>query len=369
MDYDLLLAKQKYVFLSQLLDSKQCEKLVTSFEQAIASGETEKDSQCTKSEALYGFPPFEELLKNLCPTLEEISGKKLIPTYSYARKYVKGETLEIHVDRPSCEISATLTLGFSGNPWPFFVGDENKQNFTEVKMNVGDAVLYKGQELHHWREEFVEGDWQVQVFLHYVDAEGVNTEWAFDKREGLNIVSDQEETFCFFNDVLNSKACEIIINTYTSPSLTRLKPHIGSFKTVDYDVRNVERVMLSTYKDIGGRLAAVGLSANFNRWQFDVSHASQAEFLIYPAGGKYTTHIDTFIKPATNCRKLTVLAFLNDNFEGGKFYLMIGDQKVYPPQDPGTIVVFPSFLPHGVEDILSGTRYSVVCWMNGPWFK
>jgi PKHD-type hydroxylase len=68
-------------------------------------------------------------------------------------------------------------------------------------------------------------------------------------------------------------------------------------------------------------------------------------------------------------RKLTVLAFLNDDFKGGKFFLQTGHEKIYPPQKKGTVLVFPSFILHGVEDVEEGERYSVVTWMVGPWFK
>jgi PKHD-type hydroxylase len=116
-------------------------------------------------------------------------------------------------------------------------------------------------------------------------------------------------------------------------------------------------------------LAAAGLSANHHAWKFDVTHANQAEFLAYPAGGRYTAHVDTFLAHSDDCRKLTVLAFLNDNFKGGRFYLQDGHERFYPPQTKGTVLVFPSFIMHGVEDVEEGNRYSVVCWMVGKFFR
>ncbi len=362
--------ERKYQLLTSVLDLGRCSQLTTAFNQYIEQGNSIKDSQCTSSDSVYGFPEFEKLLVELCPVFEKASGKRLIPTYSYARRYVKGEILENHVDRPACEISATVTLGYGGGSWPIYMGNADKSVANEIVMDIGDAVVYKGEQIHHWREEFT-GEWQVQVFLHYVDADGQNVEWAYDKREKLNIEeskNDAEMLYCFYDDILNSKACDIIIKTYTQDGVLKEDAIIG-FNTIDKSVRNVERVQLPTYKDIGGRLAAVGFSANFHRWKFDVTNASQAEFLSYPTGGKYTTHVDTFISPGSDCRKLTVLAFLNDDFEGGRFYLQTGSNKFYPPQTPGTVLVFPSFIAHGVEEITSGVRYSVVCWMNGPWFK
>jgi len=51
-------------------------------------------------------------------------------------------------------------------------------------LKPGQAVVYLGCELEHWRKEF-EGDWHAQTFLHYVDANGDNKEWFLDKRKLL----------------------------------------------------------------------------------------------------------------------------------------------------------------------------------------
>jgi hypothetical protein len=51
----------------------------------------------------------------------------------------------------------------------------------EINMEPGDAAIYLGCEVEHWREEF-KGDWHAQTFLHYVDKNGLNKEWARDKR-------------------------------------------------------------------------------------------------------------------------------------------------------------------------------------------
>lgn len=364
--------KQQYIKLNNVLNPSTCDVLTRNFELFIEQGQTVKDEQCNKSDSAYAFADFERLLKELLPVFEKATGKRLIPTYSYARKYVKGEVLHNHIDRPACEISATITLGYGSKSWPIFMGNHDKTISSEIDLGVGDAVIYKGQEIHHWRESF-DGDWQMQVFLHYVDANGYNTEWAYDKRSKDKLIpyllEPEQSLYCYYDDILNDNACKILIKTYTQQGIERLEPYIGGADNIDRNIRNVQRIDLPTYKEIGGRLAAVGLSANYNRWNFDVTHSSQSEFLIYPPGGRYTTHMDTFLLPGSICRKLTVIAFLNDDFEGGRFYIDVSNERIYPPQKPGTVIVFPSFLPHGVEDITQGERYAVVCWMDGPWFK
>lgn len=361
----------KYVHLKNFLHKDSCAELTQVLKNLVAQKKTIKDPQSPLSESVHGAIAFDKLLVDLLPHFEAASGRKLYPTYSYARLYAPGDELLVHTDRESCEISATITVGFEGNVWPIYMGDDiNKSNATEIRMEIGDAVLYQGIAKHHWREKYTEGKWQAQVFLHYVDANGQYADWKFDKRPSLNLTKELQQDFSFwiYTDIFTPDACDKIIAAYDP--LDKLPPIIGSGDgAVNPDIRNVERVILPTYKDAGGRLAAAGLSANNQAWKFDITHANQAEFLKYPAGGRYTTHMDTFMNPEGECRKLTVLAFLNDDFEGGKFYLQIAHEKIYPPQEKGTVIVFPSFMPHGVEDIISGTRYSVVCWMVGKFFR
>lgn len=362
----------QYVHLKDFLHKDSCAELTQQLKLLIEQKQTTKDDQCPLSEAIHGAMVFDKLLVDLLPHFELASGRKLYPTYSYARLYAPNDELVIHTDRESCEISATITLGFDGDVWSIYMGDADKANASKIDMEVGDAVLYHGMTKHHWREKYTEGKWQAQVFLHYVDANGKYADWKFDKRSSLNLPQESKEiNQWIYTDILTEDACDKLIATYDQDAIEKLPPVVGEgIGAINTEIRNVERIMLPVYKDIGGRLAAAGLSANNQAWKFDITHANQAEFLKYPAGGRYTTHVDTLLDPtAQDCRKLTVLAFLNDDFEGGKFYFMQGSEKVYPLQKKGTVIVFPSFIPHGVEDIISGTRYSVVCWMVGKFFR
>jgi len=124
----------------------------------------------------YGDAAAEALLLKYKDKVSQITNKKLLPTYSFWRMYTKNAILKPHTDRPSCEISVTIMLSSDGTKWPIFV-DGNA-----VELNPGDGVIYLGQELKHWREQF-KGDYHSQVFLHYVDEEGKNKEWYMDKRQ------------------------------------------------------------------------------------------------------------------------------------------------------------------------------------------
>jgi len=158
------------------------------------------DQQVPNTYSHYADPVMETLLMKVRPKMQQETGMQLIPTYSYARIYKKGDILKRHKDRASCEISCTLNLG--GDPWPIFIdgtGSNNvineEQNLikpnapegTKVLLEVGDMLVYSGCELEHWREPF-EGETCGQVFLHYNHVNGPFADKnRFDKRPMLGI--------------------------------------------------------------------------------------------------------------------------------------------------------------------------------------
>jgi predicted 2-oxoglutarate/Fe(II)-dependent dioxygenase YbiX len=376
----------KYVHLPEFLDKENCAQLVDELRKLIADGKTTKDDQCPLSQAIHGAPVFDSLLEQLVPNFEQASGKKLLPTYAYARLYAPGDELKIHTDRPACEISATLTLGFDGDVWPIYVGDYAEQgreittqqgetkyltNEREIKMGVGDAVLYRGMDKVHWREPYKEGKWQAQVFLHYVDANGPHAGEKYDKRPKLSHHREPDYNFWCFPDAMTPEAAKKLIESLEAQAQGEdAQIGMGKSGVVDKQIRDVKRVTLPSYRGIGATMAGMGISANRQAWKFDVTHSNQTDYLKYDVDGHYHAHVDTFMSPnEPECRKLTVLMFLNDDFEGGKLFIQNGHEKIYPPQAPGTCLVFPSFMLHGVEPVTKGIRRSIVTWLVGPWFK
>ena len=139
------------------------------------------DLQIPNTYSCYGDPVMETLLVKVLPKMQEETGLQLIPTYSYARAYKKGDELKKHKDRPSCEISTTINLG--GDPWPIFIEG------TKVLLEVGDMLVYSGCDLEHWREPF-DGNICGQVFLHYNHVNGPFAEKnKFDGRPMLGLPS------------------------------------------------------------------------------------------------------------------------------------------------------------------------------------
>jgi hypothetical protein len=138
------------------------------------------DEQSPVGFPFYGHIICDSLAVSLLPLMEEQTGLELYPTYTYGRIYWKGSTLAPHKDRPSCQYSATLCIDNDPKPWPIFM--EGKK----ILLNPGDIAIYRGCDVEHWREPY-EGNQQIQLFLHYVDANGIYKDYKFDKRPMLGI--------------------------------------------------------------------------------------------------------------------------------------------------------------------------------------
>lgn len=140
------------------------------------------DDQCPLSLGIYAEPVHSEMQEMYRQKVANLTGYQLFPTYTYSRIYLPKEILKRHRDRESCQISLTATLDyetFDNEPWDLFVEPNNS-----IKLYPGDALIYKGCEIDHWRESFV-GIQQTQTFFHYVDANGPYKNFKYDFRPSL----------------------------------------------------------------------------------------------------------------------------------------------------------------------------------------
>jgi PKHD-type hydroxylase len=73
-------------------------------------------------------------------------------------------------------------------------------------------------------------------------------------------------------------------------------------------------------------------------------------------------------------RKLSFTLMLNDDYEGGEFEIgrysfgewQLKTETTVAENKTGTLVVFPSTLPHRVKPVSKGIRKSLVGWVPGP---
>ncbi len=189
--------KRYFTFKRQVANTLFTERYISPYDSMYGTWE---DGQVPNTYSCYADLVMEVLLVELLPLMQKKTGLKLTPNYSYGRIYKKGDILKRHKDRFSCEISTTLNLG--GEPWPIyldptgkdFVIDEQKNLIKpnapkgkKITLHPGDMLIYRGNELEHWREPF-EGEECIQVFLHYNNAASKGSDKnLFDGRPHLGL--------------------------------------------------------------------------------------------------------------------------------------------------------------------------------------
>ena len=114
-------------------------------------------------------------------------------------------------------------------------------------------------------------------------------------------------------------------------------------------------------------------------YQVEVDSSEIPQVLSYGIGGHYRPHIDgesiwmtprgeKIWKKSTD-RDLSMVFFLNNDFEGGDF--VFPELRVRVRPEPGMMVCFPSnhHYMHGVEPVTKGKRYSIVTWSTVKGFQ
>jgi hypothetical protein len=188
--YYLRAAKQfrekRYLFLKGMLPPPLLEYLKVYYAILLADNYFSHDSQCPSSLSLGCDPALDAVMEWIRPEVGRLVGFALAPTYSYTRRYVKGELLKRHVDRAACEISVTTSIQIPKGAGPsimYLKAPQAKE--AKVEMLEGDGCIYAGTEVEHWRKRF-RVDGYTQLFLHFVARRGPHfPDLLFDGRERL----------------------------------------------------------------------------------------------------------------------------------------------------------------------------------------
>ena len=116
--------------------------------------------------------------------------------------------------------------------------------------------------------------------------------------------------------------------------------------------------------------------SNRNAFGFDIDYLKDIQYTTYNSAdnGKYDWHHDTFWgNPSRYDRKISVVIQLSgpEDYGGGNFEF---DTQYEQPNEElllkkGTVIAFPSFIPHRVTQLTSGVRKSLIGWIEGPKFR
>jgi hypothetical protein len=110
--------------------------------------------------------------RQLTSTVAAVAGVPVKPSYVYVASYQSGAELPLHGDRAQCEYSITLLVDFTpdpdgASPWPLHLLTAGGR--VTVWQALGDALLYRGRRLAHYRDRLPEGMTSTSILFHYVD--------------------------------------------------------------------------------------------------------------------------------------------------------------------------------------------------------
>ena len=419
--------KNGYVVLKDALTPQQCNDLVQHMFKLKEEGKLVQDDQCPLSDAIYGDPIFDNILQKFAKPIGDAVGRQLLPTYTYARIYRPGEILKKHKDRPACEISTTMTLGYDAKTlWPIFF-DEQKE--TPIGLEIGELAVYKGCEILHWRTAF-KGNWHVQVFFHYVDANGPYKDHVRDGRPQYGIQKNanvsntqQEQKRTIIQDAATIQQPEVfhlpkieyskpVFNSIIIPNRDKFLPgyfccetnhlpelmftkdechkitslmsdlyptnaSIGGTKEsskIDKSIRSADIYVIENTKEhewLYERLAKIISIANLIHFDYDISGITHGIQLIhYKADAEIPGHYDWHVDSGNGdvaCRKISFTAQLSDpnDYDGCELIINNHATEVKGTKEQGSIHLFPSYMPHVVTPITKGERYALVIWIHG----
>jgi len=110
-------------------------------------------------------------------------------------------------------------------------------------------------------------------------------------------------------------------------------------------------------------------------WQFHLAGMYEPPtIMLYDASesGRYDMHLDLGLGYVSSRRKIAYSILLNPHeYEGGELVFQLGrDAEPLVDQSiQGAIILFPTYLLHGVKPVIKGKRYVMVGWVHGNTFK
>jgi hypothetical protein len=185
---------EKYVLIKNAVSKETCKVMAEEFRLlknffTIANPSDNYNDDLVTEKTFSWYSPFcFEALSNslILPIVENVVKEELWSTYSYARIYYNGSQMRRHVDRSASEYSVTMCVDVDPNhKWNIGIQTVTGEE-VYVDQSPGDIIVYRGNELFHWRDPYP-GTEQINAFFFYVRKNGNRSELKYDTRPALGM--------------------------------------------------------------------------------------------------------------------------------------------------------------------------------------
>lgn len=173
-----------------------------------------------------------------------------------------------------------------------------------------------------------------------------------------------------FPNTFPEQVSEILMNL-SSNSYPAVVSSVDKDTTVNSDYRKTDNVIIP--KEIEDQLKN-SISDFWNSYliryyPIKLKQVETPQFLCYNINGKYDVHndsedfVDGRLKRLVN-RDVTILAYLNDDYDGGELEFPDFGIKIKPKRN--MVITFPSYyeFQHKVNPVTLGKRYTIATWIE-----
>jgi len=185
-------------------------------------------------------------------------------------------------------------------------------------------------------------------------------------------IPSSELDYWYLKDYYNLKQRKLISN-FIEKNYEKLEPK--SWQATDgnkVSVKNTKTLIIqwNKIKKIVGQLESSMNYINQKNFGYHLhpfNDFTNCLFNIYDSKtkGSYDWHVDSS-RCDINDVKLTVLVNLSEEYTGGTFHIFHGHDYIVKEFNPGTVLIFKSYLNHKVSPVLSGVRKTLTLLLEGP---
>ena len=153
---------------------------------------------------------------------------------------------------------------------------------------------------------------------------------------------------------LNNQECDILLqemsecefaNKKNTPTFWR-----NSIKRISFNDKHIHTKLTTNMQNVIEKHFSIKFKKQLN-----------LHSVVWPTGKSMPYHKDYGAENEYMDRNYNSLVYLNDDYLGGELLVPSLNIKLKPKK--GTLVAFQGGnTPHGVGEILQGTRYTVICW-------
>ncbi len=133
-----------------------------------------KCPQVPERDFIHNEPTARFVHNQLAGVVDRITPERIKPSYAFLAEYHPGAELKRHVDREQCAWNMSVVLDADPETsietaWPIYV--EVGGAVHEIRLALGDGVIYRGTHIPHWRNRQPEGHRSTICFFHFVGAD------------------------------------------------------------------------------------------------------------------------------------------------------------------------------------------------------